>query len=409
MLKKMMCLICCLALLSGAALAEGAVVLSGDAIVDGNAVYYAGSIDSAQEGVYFMNADGSGVSRLSASLMTLLTADSGNLLAVSYDDAQYENAVTVLNSLGERTVVFDGFVSRAIAADGRFYWGVGSCAVNGSDVRLLINDAAHSYNYYPLTVEDGWYYYLDWAENSDSVFFEGDPYPTAARLCRMNLASGAVDVISGYGTRFLGIEDGYIYYSRNNYWLYDEEDTDTYVAEINSGVFRANVNTLSTDQLLAFPNNDRVYISYSLLENGILYGTLSDYSGDGEVNQIVRLKVDGTQLQPLSLDNQALTLHAIENGVLYASVCSIDFSDDDYIQHDLLYALNPAEATFALINTPASDLFYYSETPPAINVANGRLYMLVFDNSAYAISFKSCALDGSNPVTLARGYSMADG
>ena len=409
MLKKMMCLICCLALLSGAALAEGAVVLSGDAIVDGSAVYYAGSIDSAQEGVYFMNADGSGVSRLSASLMTLLTADSGNLLAVSYDDAQYENAVTVLNSLGERTVVFDGFVSRAIAADGRFYWGVGSCAVNGSDVRLLINDAAHSYNYYPLTVEDGWYYYLDWAENSDSVFFEGDPYPTAARLCRMNLASGAVDVISGYGTRFLGIEDGYIYYSRNNYWLYDEEDTDTYVAEINSGVFRANVNTLSTDQLLAFPNNDRVYISYSLLENGILYGTLSDYSGDGEVNQIVRLKVDGTQLQPLSLDNQALTLHAIENGVLYASVCSIDFSDDDYIQHDLLYALNPAEATFALINTPASDLFYYSETPPAINVANGRLYMLVFDNSAYAISFKSCALDGSNPVTLARGYSMADG
>ena len=409
MLKKMMCLICCLALLSGAALAEGAVVLSGDAIVDGNAVYYAGSIDSAQEGVYFMNADGSGVSRLSASLMTLLTADSGNLLAVSYDDAQYENAVTVLNSLGERTVVFDGFVSRAIAADGRFYWGVGSCAVNGSDVRLLINDAAHSYNYYPLTVEDGWYYYLDWAENSDSVFFEGDPYPTAARLCRMNLASGAVDVISGYGTRFLGIEDGYIYYSRNNYWLYDEEDTDTYVAEINSGVFRANVNTLSTDQLLAFPNNDRVYISYSLLENGILYGTLSDYSGDGEVNQIVRLQVDGTQLQPLSLDNQALTLHAIENGVLYASVCSIDFSDDDYIQHDLLYALNPAEATFALINTPASDLFYYSETPPAINVANGRLYMLVFDNSAYAISFKSCALDGSNPVTLARGYSMADG
>ena len=404
MLKKMMCLICCLALLSGAALAEGAVVLSGDAIVDGNAVYYAGSIDSAQEGVYFMNADGSGVSRLSASLMTLLTADSGNLLAVSYDDAQYENAVTVLNSLGERTVVFDGFVSRA-----RFYWGVGSCAVNGSDVRLLINDAAHSYNYYPLTVEDGWYYYLDWAENSDSVFFEGDPYPTAARLCRMNLASGAVDVISGYGTRFLGIEDGYIYYSRNNYWLYDEEDTDTYVAEINSGVFRANVNTLSTDQLLAFPNNDRVYISYSLLENGILYGTLSDYSGDGEVNQIVRLQVDGTQLQPLSLDNQALTLHAIENGVLYASVCSIDFSDDDYIQHDLLYALNPAEATFALINTPASDLFYYSETPPAINVANGRLYMLVFDNSAYAISFKSCALDGSNPVTLARGYSMADG
>ena len=409
MLKKVLCLICCLTLLGAAALGEGAVVLSGDAIVYGNAVYYAGSIDSAQEGVYVMNADGSGVSRLSGSLMTLLSADSGSLLAVSYDDGAYENAVVVLNALGERTVVFDGFVSRGIAADGRFYWGVGSCAVDGSDVRTLIDDKAHSYNYYPLTVSDGWYYYLDWAENSDSVFFEGDPYPTAARLCRLNLKSGAVDTVSGYGTRFLGIENDYIYYSRNNYWLYDEEDTDTYVAEINSGVFRADVNTLATDQLVAFPSSDRVYISYSLLENGVLYGTLCDYSGDKEINQIVRLQTDGTQLAPLSLDNQALTLHCIENGVLYASVCSIDFSDDDYIQHDLLYALNPAEATFALINTPASDLFYYSETPPAVNVANGRLYMLVFDNNAYAISFKSCALDGSNPITLARGYSMADG
>ena len=409
MLKKVLCLICCLTLLGAAALGEGAVVLSGDAIVDGNTVYYAGSIDSAQEGVYVMNADGSGVSRLSGSLMTLLSADSGNLLAVSYDDGQAENAVTVVNAMGERTVVFDGYVSKAIAAGGRFYWGVGSCAVNGTDTRLLINDAAHSYNYYPLTVSDGWYYYLDWAENSDSVFFEGDPYPTAARLCRLNLASGAIDVISGYGTRFLGIEGGYVYYSRNNYWLYDEEDTDTYVAEINSGVFRADVNTLTTDQLLAFPSSDRVYVSYSLLSDGVIYGILSDYSGETEINQIVRLATDGTQLPPLSLDNQALTLHCIENGLLYASVCSIDFSDDDYIQHDLLYALNPAEATFALINTPASDLFYYSETPPAINVANGRLYMLVFDNSAYAISFKSCALDGSNLITLARGYSMADG
>ena len=419
MLKKVLSIFCCLALLlclsfslamlDASALAEGAVVLSGDAIVDGNTVYYSGSIDSAQEGVYVMNADGSGVSRLNGSLMTLLSADSGNLLAVSYDEGAYENALVVLNALGERTVVFDGFVSKAIAADGRFYWGVGSCAVNGSDVRTLINDRAHSYNYYPLTVSDGWYYYLDWAENSDSVFFEGDPYPTAARLCRLNLTSGAVDVISGYGTRFLGIENGYIYYSRNNYWLYDEEDTDTYVAEINSGVFRADVNTLTTDQLVAFPNSDRIYVNYSLMENGVIYGTLSDYAGDSEINQIVRLQVDGTQLAPLSLDNQALTLHGIENGVLYASVCSIDFSDDDYIQHDLLYALNPAEATFTLINTPASDLFYYSETPPAVNVANGRIYMLVFDNSAYAISFKSCALDGSNPITLARGYTMAEG
>ena len=407
-LRKVMCIFCCLMLLGASALAEGAVTLSGQAIVDGSAVYYAGSIDSAQEGVYYMNTDGSGVSRLSPSFMTLLAAEGGNLLAISYSESDYEYAVTVLNAMGEKTVVYDGYVSNAIAADGRFYWGVGSCAVDGSDVKLLINDTAHSYNYYPLTVAGGWYYYLDWAANSNA-FFEGDTYPTAARLCRMNLATGSVDTISGYGTRFLGLDGSYIYYSRNNYWLYDEEDTDTYVAEINSGVFRADISTLATDQLLAFPANDRVYVSYEFLADGMLYGTLSDYSGESEINQIVRLTVDGTQLAPLSLDNQSLTLHCVENGVMYASLCNIDFSDDDYIQHDLLYALNLADGAFTLINTPASDLFYYSETPPAIQVANGRIYMLVFDNSAYAISFKSCALDGSNLITLARGYSMAEG
>ncbi|MBQ8953620.1 MAG: DUF5050 domain-containing protein [Clostridia bacterium] len=407
-LRKVICLLCCLTLLGASALAEGAVTLSGEAIVDGSAVYYAGSIDSAQEGVYRMNADGSGVSRLSDSFMTLLTADGGNLLAISYGESDYEYAVVVLSALGEKTVVYDGYVSSAIAADGRFYWGVGSCAADGSDVKLLINDPAHSYNYYPLTVEGGWYYYLDWAENSNA-FFEGDPYPTAARLCRMNLATGSVDTISGYGTRFLGLDGSYIYYSRNNYWLYDEEDTDTYVAQINSGVFRADLSTLATDQLLAFPDNDRIYVGYEFLADGVLYGTLSDYSGENEINQIVRLSVDGTQLPSLSLDNQSLTLHGVQDGVMYASVCNIDFSDDDYIQHDLLYALNLADNTFILINTPASDLFYYSETPPAIRVANGRIYMLVFDNNAYAISFKSCALDGSSPITLARGYSMADG
>ena len=408
MFRKLIVAVCCLMLIGCAALAD-TVTLSTDAIIDNGRVYYSGSLDSAQEGVYVMNTDGTGASRISDAPMTLLAAQNGSLLAISFNEGDYEYAVVVLDAYGSKKVVFDGYVTNGIAADGRFYWGVGSCALDGSDTRTLINDAANSYYYYPLAVKDGWYYYLDWAENAQNTFYEGDPYPTAARLCRLNLSSGESVVVSGYGTRFLGIDDSYIYYARNNYWLYDEAEMDTYVAEINTGIFRADVSSLSTEKLLSFPDDDSTYISYQIMSGGVLYGTMSSFSSGSETDQIVRLQTDGTALAPISLGNQAVTIHAVVNGVIYASVCYIDFSDDDYIQHDLLYAINVFDGSATLINTPATDLFYYTETPPAVGVADGRIYMIVFDNSAYAVSFKSCALDGSGMLTLARGYSMAEG
>ena len=409
MLKKIISLACALALLCSAALADGAATLVGQAVVDEPSIYYAGSLDSAQEGVYFMNTDGSGVSRLADHYMTLLTADGGNLLAVSYDEADYEYALVVLNALGEKVVVYDSYVGNAIAADGRFYWGVASCAVDGSDIRVLIDDDEHSYNYYPVAVSGDWYYYLDWAENSENVLYEDNSYPTAARLCRLNLSTGASDILSGYGARFLGMDESGVYYSRNNYWLYDLEDESAYEAEINSGIFRVDPDTLLTEQITSFPEDDSIYVSYDFLEDGVFYGYLSDFSNGGEIDQIIRTTTDGEELPPLSLDNQSLDILGISNGQLYVSLCSIEFSDDDYIQHDLLYALNLEDGSAALINTPASDLLYYTEMPPAVFVSDERIYMVVLDNSAYAISFKSCALDGSDPVTLARGYSLAEG
>ena len=409
MFKKTMCLICALLLLACAALAEGGVNLSGSAIIDGSRVYYSGSLDSAQEGVYLMNSDGSGSARLSDHAMTLLAAEGGSLLAISLSEPEYEYAVVVMDASGGKRVVFDGYVTNGIAAGGRFYWGVGSCALDGSDVRTLIGDTANSYYYYPLAVDGEWYYYLDWAANGANVYYEGDPYPTAARLCRLNLNGGNIQVVSDYGTRFLGVDGSYIYYARNDYWLYDEEEMDTYVAQINSGLFRADKNTLSAEQLQSFPAGNQVFISYELMADGVIYGTMSDYTSETPVSQIIRVTTDGTQLPALSLGNQYAALHAVENGMIYASVCYINFSDDDYIQSDLLYAINIQDGSATLISTPASDLFYYSETPPAIGVAGGRIYMIVLDNSAYAISFKSCALDGTGLITLARGYSMAEG
>lgn len=409
MFKRITACIAALMLICASALAEGALVISGSAMIDGDTVYYSGSIDSVETGVYRMTSTGAGASRIYEGMMSLLEAENGNLLAVSYEEPDSEYALVVMNSLGERTIVSRGYVDHAIAADGRFYWGVGSCNIDGSDARVLIDDEEHSYNYYPLAVQDGMYYYLDWAENSESVFFEGVGAPVGAQLCRMELKSGAITVLAGYGTGFLGIQDGYVYYTRNPFWLYDSETGETYEVNVNGGVYRTDLETLATDQLAEFPDNERISLDYRLMEDGIIYGVYSDYSSDSSSIEIVRMKTDGTALPEISLDNQMPALHGIADGVLYASVCSIEYSGDDYVQRDLLYGIHLDDGTVSLISTPASDLFYFSESGPTIGVTNGRIYMIVNDMDACAISLKSCALDGSDWQTLARGYTLAAG
>ena len=116
MFKKVVCMMVAAVLLISAAsaLADDALVLNNQVIVDGARVYYAGSLDSASEGVYIMNADGSGVSQISNNFMTLLAADSGSLLAVSYNEGYTEYGLVVINTLGERTVVYEGYVDKAI-------------------------------------------------------------------------------------------------------------------------------------------------------------------------------------------------------------------------------------------------------------------------------------------------------
>ena len=409
MLKNITALIAALMLVCIPALAEGALVISGNAMIDGDTVYYSGSIDSVEMGVYRMTATGAGASRLYEGVMTLLEAENGNVLAISYDEPDSEYALVVMNALGEKTIVSEDYVDHAIAADGRFYWGVGSCGIDGSDARVLIDDKDHSYNYYPLAVQDGMYYYLDWAENSESVFFEGIGAPVGARLCRMELKSGAITELASYGAGFLGIQDGYIYYTRNPYWLYDGETGETYEVSVNGGVYRTDLETLTTDRLVEFPDDDSVSLDYRLMSDGVIYGVLSHYTNESSGSEIVRLKSDGTELPAISLDNQTPTLHGVADGVLYASVCSIEYSGDDYIQRDLLYGIHLDDGTVSLISTPASDLFYFTESDPAIGVANGRIYMIVNDMDACAISLKSCALDGSDWQTLARGYTLAAG
>ena len=99
----------------------------------------------------------------------------------------------------------------------------------------------------------------------------------------------------------------------------------------------------------------------------------------------------------------------MSDGVLYASLCSIEYSGDDYVQRDLLYGIHLDDGTVSLISTPASDLFYFTESLPDIGVTGDRIYMVVYDMDACAISLKSCALDGSDWQTLARGESLAAG
>ena len=406
MFKKWICAALCLLLFAAPALGEGALVLSGQAVVDGGRVWYAGDMNGQGQGVWVMNSDGSGTTRLVSDYMTLLCADGGNLMAISYSEGAVDYAVVVYNALGEKVVVYDGYVSAAIAADGRFYWGVGSCKTDGSDAHLYIDDRVHSYNYYPVAVDNGYYYYLDWAFNSDGTFYEGSSYPLTARLCRIDLSNDQVEPLTGYGTRYLGLDDQYIYYARSNYWLFNEAEGNAYEAEVEQGVYRADKNTLETERIIAFPDNEDALVSYQFMQDGIIYGEYTDFGTEELTCEIVRATTNGTLLPSLSLDNQDVTLHGVYDGRLYVSLCAIEYAGDDYIQHDLLYAFDLNNETFLLVSTPVSDQFNYAESEPAIGVYDGRIYMIVFDTDVYAVALKSCDINGADRVTLARGAAV---
>lgn len=410
MKRWLMLLAAALMLLSASALAEP-VQLDYTTIIDGETVYYSGSIDGGETGVFVMNADGSDPVRISSETADLLALSNGNLLVClrDMDTGDFETAVL----LDDGTVVPLGadYGSTAISADGRFYWGAGSCAADGTDIQhYFTGDDVNAYDYYPLDVQDGWLYYLDWSEMNGQVG-EGWDEPTGATLCRMNLSSLSCELISDVGTSFLALEDGVIYYTRTNFWLVNEDYSDYREVTVDQGLFCADLDTLTEKRLASPPENSDVWESYTLAKDGIVYGLRSDFTTDENgVYSIIRVQADGTVLPAFVLEECAsLSLRCVENGVLYAAECIIESSEDDFIQKDRIIAINSDSGERTVLNPSSLDMLFYSEAEPAVAAVNNRLYFTAYDMERWSVCLKAMDPDGSNLRLLAHGISQAEG
>lgn len=413
-MKRFLTLMLALMLLCCAASAEtvetAPVYLDSSTIIDDNLIYYSGSVDGGESGVYVMNSDGSDARMISGVSASLLALSGSNLMIYQYDEESGDASLAVLMPDGTLIPLADSYSGSVIAADRRFYWGVGSCAEDGTDVQLYFDaDEDSAYCYYPMAVDNGYLYYLDWTEMSGSVFSEGTNQPMGAALCRINLTDRSIDVISPLGTNFLGLENGAIYYTRNNYWVSNEDTIEE--VQVDEGLFCAPLDTLTETRLAEYPDDENVAVSYNFVQDGVVYGMYTNFSSDENlVYEIIRVQSDGTQLPAIALDQNAWTsISCVHDGLIYGAQSIVSSSEDDFIQNDSIAVIDPESGALQALNADSIDMLFYSESDPAVAVANGRIYFSSYDMERWALSLKSMNLDGSDLKLLAHGISYAEG
>lgn len=414
-MKKVLIMLITLLLLGSVCASAGAsaesVVLDNSTIISETQLFYSGSVDGGESGIFVMNTDGSDPKLLTDLSANLLAESNGNLLIYMHESEDVNAPMAVLRADGTIQPLEGVNSGTAIAADGRFYWGAGSCAEDGSDLTFYFSgDNVNQYDYYPMAVEGGYLYYLDWSEMSGLVFSEGSAQPQGAALCRMNLADLSCEVISSVGTNYLGLENGKIFYTRTNFWKMDDAYEPVEVA-VEQGLFAFDLASLTETRLAEYPADTNAVDSYAFMQDGVIYGMHSAFSenADGDY-RILRIQTDGTELDsiPVSKDSW-ITLSCVNQGILYVSECYIESSDDDFIQKDRIIAMDLNSGAQTVLNPDSIDMLFYSESDPAVAVTGGRIYYSAYDMERWSVCLKSMNIDGSDLRLLAHGVSFAEG
>ena len=402
-------------LLMGSVCAAGAscepVMLDYSTIISGSQLFYSGSIDGGESGIFVMNADGSDPRMLTDLTANLMAESGGNLLIYLHETEAVNASMAVLRADGTIQPLEGVSSGAALASEGRFYWGAGSCAEDGSDLQLYFSgDNVNQYDYYPMAVDNGYLYYLDWSEMSGLVFSEGSSQPQGAALCRMNLTDRSCEVISSIGANYLGLENGKIFYTRTNFWKMDDSFEPVEVT-VDQGLFATDLATLSETRLAEYPAEANAVDSYAFMKDGVVYGMRSSFSEDADGDYcILRIQADGTQLDSIPVSEDSwITLSCVDRGILYVSECYIESSEDDFIQKDRIIAINLTDGTQTVLNPDSIDMLFYSEIDPAVAVAGGRIYYSAYDMERWSVCLKSMNIDGSDLRLLAHGISFAEG
>lgn len=390
-------------LLASTALAED--TLYGTAALAGDTLFYSGSVDGAALATYAMDLNGENVRVLYERDLNILAAHNNCLLGLDY--GAEEPRLLILLPDGS-TVTVDEVSYSNVVRDGDVYY-LGAFCVNydGTGYRSLLDvQENRAYYYDAAAVSDGYYYYHDMSEYGDTVFYEGTTGPLGAALMRLNLTTGAIEEVAGLGSRYLGEDDAYIYYTMESFLYWSEDDAQEY--QVEDGLYRADKATLTASKLVGLPE-DGSHLTYNLLQDGVIYGARFLYNEERSDFVLTRTSTDGADLGDIPVDNIYSDIQLVANGKLYVTQSHGSMEGDTYVTNDLIVAIDLATMTAAPINDGLGDIIYYSEGAPTFLVAGDSILYCSYDYDRDSLSLRSCKLDGSDRKVLATGYSWAQG
>ena len=167
MKKYIAALIAVMLLISGSAVAEN--LFSGVALIEEKEIYYSGSVDGENLGVYILEKDGSAWQIYDTDAMLLEESDSSILLM----DYITEQAI-LLSKEGTVLAQVSGYYGTAIEDDDWFYLGNIALSEDGRQQKVMFEVSAEELYYVtPVCVEEGYLYYIDEREYGPSTFGEG--------------------------------------------------------------------------------------------------------------------------------------------------------------------------------------------------------------------------------------------
>lgn len=373
--------------------------LGGAALVGQGMIYYAGSLDGVTQGVYVLDPEGNQTQMLFAGGATLLAGNEQTLLVQDFGQDAGESLV-LLSREGEELYRMGLSAPSAIEAQGRYFAG---------PYMLWVEDGEGCERAYIQAEEDQrWYIQPVWAQDDILYYLDGTKYgpvnieggASVSKLMRLNLATGQSAQVSQEGTVFLGMWEGRAVYVRNDFYIYDGDET--LCVDAAAGLYLEGEDGGQEVQLASLDQEDGVMTTYALVMDGIAYGVQVDYSQDEPAAFLKRVTMAGEALEDIPVP--AGDISAAQDGLVY--LCASHFIETgEGAQADQMIRVDTASGQWTQLNQQRQEALCFSEEAPKLALMDGRIYYLDFDNQRSATRLCATDLEGGDYRVLAQGYS----
>lgn len=373
--------------------------LSGNALVGPGLVYYAGSLDGSTQGVFVMDADGSNAQMLFAGSATLLAGNDQSVLIQEYGADSGESMV-LLGRDGSELYRMGLAVGSAIEAEGRYFAGPYMLWLEdgeGCERTCIPVEDEQRWQIDPVAIQGETLYYLD-STRYAGVNIEGGA--SVGKLMKIDLTTGETARVSPEGTAFLGLWEGRAVYSRDDFFIYDDDDT--VQVEAGAGLYLEGADGAQEVLLAQTGQSPDQSVYYSRVMDGVVYGMAVDYSQDPPTAAIKRVTTAGEALPDIQVP--AGDIAAARDGQLY--LCCSNFDEEGgFAQADLLIRADAQSGQWTQLNQARQEALCYSEARPRLAVADGWIYYLDFDMERSAVRLCRVNAEGGDHSLLAQGYS----